>query len=116
MRTPGTLAGLSAYSGRDDALGILTGDGKILIYVRENKKHRIVKTVNAPQTSLLYLRMSVTEGWRYRFAYSTDGRDWKELEGEINGSFLEGVRVALTAGGGEGAAGNFEWLRVTPAR
>ena len=112
----GSLAGLSAYNGRDDALGIATGDGKILVYIRENKKHQIVKTVNAPQTSLLYLRMRVTEGWRYRFAYSSDGRDWKELEGEINGSFLEGVRVALTAGGYAGATATFEWLRITPTR
>ncbi|HEX8492091.1 MAG TPA: family 43 glycosylhydrolase [Pyrinomonadaceae bacterium] len=112
----GALAGLSAYNGRDDALGIAAGDGKIHVYVRENKKHRVVKTMNAPQTSPLYLRMNVSEGWRYRFAFSSDGREWKEFDDEINGSFLEGVRVALTAGGSAGATARFEWLRIKPAR
>lgn len=112
----GTLAGLSAYNGREDALGVLTGDGKILIYVRERKKHQIIKTMNAPRAALLYVRMSVNGGSHYRFAFSSDGRDWQEIEGQINGSFLEGVRIALTAGGSAGATAKFEWLRVTPSR
>ena len=112
----GALAGLSAYSGRDDALGVLAGDGKISLYVRENKKHRIIRAVSAPQTSLLYLRMTVKDGSLYRFALSSDGRDWKEIEEDINGSFMEAVRVALTAGGSPGATARFEWLRIEPTR
>lgn len=110
-----SLAGLSAYNGREDALGVAAGKEKILVYVRESKKHRIIHTINAPVAPLLYLQMKVTGGSTYRFAYSLNGRDWTDVGGEINGSFLEGVRVALTVGGAQGASARFEWLRITPA-
>lgn len=114
MKT-GSLAGLSAYSGRDDALGMAVGGGKIIIYLREAKKNRVVKTLNAPAATLLYLRMTVTNGSHYRFTFSTDGREWTDASEEINGSFLEGVRISLTAGGIKGASARFEWIRITPS-
>jgi beta-xylosidase len=113
---PGARAGLSAYNGREDALGVMAGDGKIIVYTRERKKHKVVRTVDAPRASLLYLRMSVRGGSHYRFAFSGDGNEWKEMGDEVNGSFLEGVRIALTTGGVAGATARFEWLRVTPSR
>jgi beta-xylosidase len=113
---PGTLAGLSAYNGSEDALGIVAGDGKILSYRRESKKHQVINTIAAPHASLLYLRMSVTGGARYRFAFSVDGREWRELGGEINGGYLEGVRVSLTVGGTEGAEAKFESMEIKPSR
>ncbi len=113
---PGMRVGLSAYNGREDAVGVMAGDGKIFVYARERKKHSVVKTVNAPAASLLYLRMSVKGGSHYRFAFSSDGSQWKTIEDEVNGSFMEGVRIALTIGGQRGATGKFEWLRVTPSR
>jgi xylan 1,4-beta-xylosidase len=111
----GALAGLSAYNGREDALGVLAGAGKILIYKREAKKHQILTTMSAPAATLLYLRMKVQDGSSYSFAYSLDGREWKEIGDSVNGAYMEGIRVALTAGGIEGASAKFEWLRITPA-
>lgn len=111
----GALAGLAAYSGREDALGISVGGGKIIIYLREAKRDRVVKTLNAPAAPLLYLRMSVTGGSHYRFAFSTDGRAWTDASEEINGSFMEGVRISLTSGGIKGASARFEWIRITPS-
>jgi beta-xylosidase len=110
------LAGLAAYSGREDALGIAAGAGKVLIYLREGKKQRVIKTLNAPAAaSLLYLRMSVTDGSHYRFAFSSDGREWKEASESVNASSLEGARISLTAGGIKGASAKFEWIRITPS-
>jgi hypothetical protein len=108
----GALAGLSAYSGRDDFLSMATGGGKVIIYLREAKKNQVVRTLNAPAASLLYLRMTVTGGSHYRFAFSSDGREWTDAGEEINGSFLEGVRISLTAGGIKGASAKFEWIRI----
>jgi hypothetical protein len=110
----GALAGLSAYNGREDALGVLAGDGKVVTYAREAKKHQVITSVDAGGSPRLYLRMTVSDGSRYRFAFSRDGREWKEVGGEIQGSYLEGVRIALSAGGTPGAAAKFEWLRITP--
>jgi xylan 1,4-beta-xylosidase len=111
----GALAGMAAYNGREDAIGVMAGGGKILIYEREAKKQRVVATVAAPSAPLLQLRMKVSGGSGYRFAYSTDGRDWKDFGDSVQGGFLEGVRVALTVGGTDGAAAKFEWLRITPS-
>lgn len=110
----GSLAGLSAYNGRSDALGVMAGGGKIQIYKREAKRHQVLTTVNAPASLFLHLRMSVRDGYNYRFAYSLDGREWKEIGEPVSGGYLEGVRVALTVGGVEGASGTFDWLRVAP--
>jgi xylan 1,4-beta-xylosidase len=111
----GALAGLSAYSGSEDALGLVTGKGKILVYMRERKKHQVLKTITAPQASLLHLRMTVANGSRYRFAYSVDGREWRDAGDEINGSYLEGVRISLTVGGTKGASAKFESMQIAPS-
>jgi xylan 1,4-beta-xylosidase len=114
MKT-GALAGLAAYSGREDALGIAAGVGKIIVYLREGKKQQVIKSLNAPAASLLYLRMSVFDGSHYRFAFSQDGRQWQEASDSVNANFLEGVRISLTAGGVKGASAKFEWIRITPS-
>jgi xylan 1,4-beta-xylosidase len=111
----GTLAGLSAYSGRDDALGIAGGPGRIIVYLRERKQQRVVKAFNTTITPQLYLRMRVKGGSHYRFSFSGDGREWKDAGEEIDGSFLEGARISLTAGGVKGASARFEWFRITPS-
>jgi xylan 1,4-beta-xylosidase len=113
---PGTLAGLSAYSGSEDALGVVTGEGKILVYMRERKKHQVINVSAAPHASLIYLRMTVADGAHYRFAFSVDGREWKEIGVEINGSYLEGVHISLTVGGTEGASARFESMQIEPSR
>jgi beta-xylosidase len=111
-----TLAGLSAYSGSEDALGVVTGNGKILVYMRERKKHQVVNVIAAPDASLIYLRMTVADGARYRFAFSVNGREWKEIGGEINGSYLEEAHISLTVGGTKGASARFESMRIEPSR
>jgi beta-xylosidase len=111
----GTLAGLSAFSGSEDALGIATGDGKIFVYMRERRKHQIINTMAAPQAQLIYLRMTVIAGARYSFAFSVDGREWREMGGAINGSYLEGAHIALTVGGTTGASASFELMQIKPS-
>jgi len=112
----GTLAGLSAYSGREDALGIVIGKGKIILYTRENNKQLISKMIDAPRTNLIYLRMKVTGGRRYRFDVSVDGYNWSEIGKDISGSYLEGGRIALTVGGTKGASARFESLKIEPSQ
>jgi hypothetical protein len=60
--------------------------------------------------------MVATGGRRFQFAFSTDGREWRELAAEAEGGYLppwdRAVRVALTVGGGPGAEGRFDWLRI----
>lgn len=113
----GALAGLSAYGWRDWAVGASVGGGRVFVWRREGKDERTVASAEAPNSPTVYLRMTATDGESYRFAYSADGRAWKELGGPVDGSYIEGARVALTAGGAQpGAAAKFDWVRITPLR
>jgi beta-xylosidase len=110
-------AGLSAYSWRDRAIGISFGRGKISVWRREGGETRALAVEDAPEgLRSVYLRMTAKDGELYRFAYSADGRDWKELGEAVDGSHIEGAHVALTAGGAPGAPARFDWFRVSPNR
>ena len=108
-------AGLAAYQGSDNAVGITVGRGRVSVYLREGKKHQIMASINAPGTSRTYLRMTVMNGSRFRFAFSQNGSDWKDCGKQMEIAYLEAVRIALTAGGVEGGAAKFDWLRVAPS-
>lgn len=108
----GAAAGLSAYSSDEDALGILFVDGKVNVYRRERKVDKIVANRAVPNASSIYLRMSVREAWRFRFALSLDGREWQDVGEEVSGSYLEPVNIALTSGGAKDAQARFEWVRI----
>jgi xylan 1,4-beta-xylosidase len=125
----GAMAGLSAYAWNEDALGIIAGDGKVSVFVREKKKQRMLATAvplstaampraasNVPDSNraqLLYLRMTAQGGSQFRFAFSYDGRNWQTIGEEVNGSYLEPVSIALTSGGVSRAAATFEWVSLT---
>jgi beta-xylosidase len=116
----GAMAGLSAYGEMENALGLSIGDGKAVLWRREKNEQRTLETISAPPGASLQLRMRARDGHRYRFSISRDGRDWKNVGEEIDGSYLppwdRGVRVALTAGGARGAIGRFGFLRIEPSR
>ncbi|HKQ99029.1 MAG TPA: family 43 glycosylhydrolase [Pyrinomonadaceae bacterium] len=116
----GALAGLAAYGDAENALGLSTGDGRVILWRREKKEQRTLATMDAPSARSLYIRMRARDGHRYRFAISSDGRTWKDVGEEIDGSYLppwdRGVRVALTAGGARGATARFGFLRIEPSR
>ena len=121
----GRTAGLAAYGDADNALGVSVGGGRVVLWRRERKNDRTeqttVETADAPaNVSPLHLRVEAREGRRYRFAYSRDGREWRDLGGEQDGTYLppwdRGVRVALVAGGARGPAARFAYMRVVPSR
>jgi|GEM_PF-220464 len=109
-------AGLSAYSWRNGAAGVSVGAGKLFVWRRENQTRETLAEAPAPAAATLFLRMTAEGGDTYRFAYSADGREWKELGGAVAGSHIEGARVALTVGGPAGSVASFDWLRITPRR
>jgi xylan 1,4-beta-xylosidase len=116
----GAMAGLSAFGEMENALGLSVGDDHVVLWRREKNEQRTLETVTAPAGASLHLRMRVREGHRYRFSISADGRNWRDVGGEVDGTYLppwdRGVRVALTAGGARGAAARFGFLRIEPSR
>ncbi|PYS81364.1 MAG: xylosidase [Acidobacteria bacterium] len=111
--TPNARAGLAAYGWRDASTGVAFGGGKVSVWRREGKDERVVASADAPRSEAVYLRMTAEGGERYRFAFSANGRDWKELGGAVEGGYIEGARVALTAGGGPA---RFDWVKITPIK
>ena len=74
----GARAGLAAYGWRESAAGVAAGGGKVTVWRREGREERTVASADAPQSELIYLRMTAEGGERYRFAFSANGRDWKK--------------------------------------
>lgn len=115
---PGALAGLAAYGDRENALGIAAGSGKVIVWRREKNAHEIVATVDVLNSPFVHLRMTATDGRRFRFAVSQDGQSWTEV-GNEKGTYLppwdHAVRVALTSGGIQGAVARFDSLQIVPS-
>jgi beta-xylosidase len=116
------FAGLSAYGDAENALGVSVDNKSAVILWRREKNNYTenVLTDFMPGGGPLHLRMTAREGRLYRFSASVDGRAWKDLGGEVDGSFLppwdRGVRVALVAGGMMRMPVRFESLRIEPLR
>ncbi|MDT7543101.1 MAG: xylan 1,4-beta-xylosidase [Acidobacteriota bacterium] len=107
-------AGLSAYGWRAAAVGISVGGGKVALWRREGRMQEILASASAPASALVFLRMTAERGETYRFEFSANGRDWQSLGQSVNGSYIEGAHVALTAGGPAGTPARFDWVRITP--
>ena len=110
--TKGARAGLSAFSWRAAAAGIATDGAKVYVWRREGKRQETLAALDAAASPTIHLRMTAEGGETYRFAFSTDGGDWREAGGAVAGSHIEGARLALTVGGPPGSAGAFDSLRV----
>jgi xylan 1,4-beta-xylosidase len=109
----GGAAGLAAFRWFDDALGISTSDGAVEVWRRRDGADSRLATVKAPRgASSISLRIDVTGGRSYRFAFSPDGKRWTPLGRAVDGLFLEGSQLALTAGGAFGASGRFDSFTV----
>jgi xylan 1,4-beta-xylosidase len=114
------FAGLSAYGDAENSIGVgVMGASAVGLWRIEKGKggEPHMQSDVLPRGPFAYLRMSVREGHLYRFAVSGDGRVWKDVGEEVDGSYLppwdRGVRVALVATGG---SARFGFLRVEPSR
>ena len=107
----GARAGLAAYGWRAWAVGAAVGGGKVSLWRREGRTQETLASAAAPAAALVFLRMTAERGETYRFEFSANGRDWQPLGPPVNGSYIEGAHVALSAGG---AAGRFDWVRIAP--
>jgi hypothetical protein len=118
---PGVSAGLSAFGDMANALGIVFDGDNLTIWRRQRNKTEFATTNAVPRSARIYFRMTASDGHRFRFAFSEDGRNWQtvgqdiDLEGNYLPPWDRGVRVALTVGGNESAFAKFDWLRIAPA-
>ena len=118
---PGEVAGIAAYGDGENALGLSIGPGNVSLWRREKNEHKSIKAITGARGGpVFHLRMTATGGNKFRFAFSSDAKNWTDVGEELDGSYLppwdRGVRVALTSGGSQAATGAFDYLRITPSR
>ena len=113
----GTTAGLAAHGDPKNALALTAGGGKLQLWERRNGQQRILGETPLPAAAAkaVQLRVQVSAGNSYRFAWSTDGTTWTNPlanDGAISGQFLppwdRGVRVGVLAQGPPSATAAFE--------
>ena len=118
--TNNAIAGIAAYGDDENAVGAGFHNNKIVVWRREKKQHQVVTTIDAPKAANLFLRMTARDGHLYKFAVSTDNRNFAEVGAEQNGFHLppwdRGVRIAQTVGGAPSATARFGFLRVEPVK
>jgi beta-xylosidase len=117
---PEVQASLCVYGDHDNALGIGVRDGVVVLWKRVRGKHRTTPAAAITGARTLYVRMRVSEGKRFEFFLSRDGRNWRPAhESAKYANYLvpwdRGVRLALAVGGkftGAPRSARFKWLHV----
>jgi beta-xylosidase len=112
----GATAGLAAYGNDEHAIGVSIAGDRAIVWQREKGVQTELASRARPSSDAVVLQMAASDGRRFRFAVSGDGRTFEPLGTEADGGHLPpwdlAVRVALTLGGPEGARAQFDWLRV----
>jgi hypothetical protein len=117
----GTMAGLSAIGDNGNAVGLSVRNGDMVLWsMRENKLATLAKAP-APQSEVLQLKLTTTNGDKMQFAYSTDGTTWTPMNNgqAFDASYLppwdRGVRVGFTAKGPATATATFDYFKLVNA-
>ena len=86
------------------------GGDAILWRVEKGKYAELAKLGDVP-AGALQLRMKTTDGRRFQYGFSPDGKTWTEVGQPVDGDFLppwdRSIRVALVALSGEARFGFF---------
>lgn len=113
---PDAQAGLAAIGDRRNAIGVSVSRNAITVWARQRGTDKTVARVPAIKAACVYLRMIAEHGDRLRFAFSANGKDWREIGTMLDGSFLapwdRSVRIALFTGGAGEAPARFDSVRI----
>ncbi|MFC7669941.1 family 43 glycosylhydrolase [Hymenobacter humi] len=110
-------AGIAAHGDPKNMLALTAGGGKLQLWERRDGQQKVLAETALPATAAkaVQMRMQVSGGNSYRFAYSTDGTTWTNPlanDGAISGQFLppwdRGVRVGVLAQGPTSVTASFE--------
>jgi beta-xylosidase len=111
--------GIAVYGDENNALGVKIEDNSVVIWKVEKAAIQSLATAKRPEGGTPRLRMTVREGHRFRFSFSSDGKSWNPIgdsEREIDGAFLppwdRAPRVGVMVSGSSGDAGSFEAVEL----
>ena len=116
---PTVMPGLAAYGNQENAIGVSLNAGRALLWRRKGGKQETITSVTTTFGDAVLLRMTASEGSRFRFAVAADTPkepEWRPIGDEAEGGYLPpwdlGVRVALTIAGPAGSEARFDWVRI----
>jgi xylan 1,4-beta-xylosidase len=118
--TPGARAGLAAFGNRDNLLAITVERPQraaeppartallVTVWRRQKGNEATLTTDTFDSRGMVHLQLKATDRTRFQFAVSSDGRNWKTLASDTEGSFLPpwdlAVRAALLVAGPDASA------------
>ncbi|GAB3926022.1 family 43 glycosylhydrolase [Mucilaginibacter myungsuensis] len=101
--TPGVSSGLSAFGDINNAIGLSVSNGELLLWKVRRNQRSVIDRVKAPAAKALQFKITVQQGKNLQYAYSVDGKSWKNIGETQDGAYLppwdRGVRIALVAQG-----------------
>ena len=116
----GARAGLAAFGNRDNLLAITvehpTGAGdprppdvlRVNVWRTQKGQQTTLTTDTLDNVRLVHLQVSATDRARFKFAVSSDGKNWKTLASDTEGGYLPpwdlAVRAALLVAGPDASA------------
>ena len=111
------VVGLAAIGDTENATGLVLRNGKLVLWRRDKGKHRNGNQMIVPSMKILYLRLTATKGYVFKFASSSDGKSWTPIGPEQQGAQMppwdRSIRVGLTVGGSQNTTGVFESFTMT---
>lgn len=115
---PESIAGLAAIGDPHNAVGISATRDSVVIWRLENSETSIVTEIPLKQPADVQLRMQVQDGDQFKFAYRHEGANWVSIGEKQDGKYLppwdRSIRIGLTVGGSQSAAGKFNFLEIRP--
>jgi xylan 1,4-beta-xylosidase len=100
---PAGAAGLAMLGNEANYLALMVESGRARLLRCQNAEEREVAARPLPAGKSVLLRMTTTDGRRFRFAFATAAGAWSEVSGEVGGESLpqweRPVRVGLRATG-----------------
>lgn len=115
----GVSAGLTAIGDQNNAIGLSVNNKEIVLWSVKDKERNIISTVEAPDESIIQLKLTTKDGDKMQFSWSTDGNQWHALNADepLDASYLppwdRAVRVGLNAKGPADTSAGFEWFKLT---
>jgi hypothetical protein len=110
-------AGLSAYGGANDAVGVAVSKSELMLWKRRHGKTNIVARKDH-SWPIVTVRYRTLPDVRFAFEVSGDGERWEEMKVGKGAPGLAitrwdgSVRPALYSGGSPGAEGKFEYFKL----
>ena len=87
VRPSQSQSGLGVYSNQENSLGITASNSEVQIYKIEGGEKEVLANESISGNDSVFLKYEARDGRYYKFFWSVDGTDWKEIKVGSNAEF-----------------------------